>query len=671
MSGDYFDKNPLPDKAACRSAETDPIDVPPDNSLELCAEDICYTGPADGDTVKDAIDGLENSLAGKMDTLVYDSDVSGSVDNSERLGFQEPDYYLNRNNHSGQQSATTVSYDNAGTPITSTDVQGAISELATTGAGTFIGLNDTPADYTGAAGSALAVTAGEDGIEFVPLTGGGDMLKSVYDTDNTGIVDNAEALGGNTPDYYAAAADLTSHVGDTANPHGVTTAQIGAATDADLAAHTGDTANPHNVTLAQVGGEADLGVPATDGQLLRSDVDGTRYWSDPDPITNTYYPGDATSDGQPTVSEAWNDYDSRTGPYSKTPLEFVYFGWGANDYRYVGPVTSGEIGTTTDADWMILQGGTVAWGNIIGELSAQTDLQAALDAKADGSALDAHIGDTANPHGVTAAQVNAEPALGNPTIDGQVLTSTAAGARSWATVGDMNRATYDTDNSGVVDDAELLGGQTPSYYLSRLNHTGSQAATTVDYDNTGTNITATEVQGAITELDGRTGSKWQDGTGNIFYDGSVGIGTSGAYFAEQFKIYSPDSDVDVLFRTENGNCTLLAENGTYAARFNVNTIGTVYIGHESLSAGGYASFYHADSGGRVGFLSVTNSSTAGAIAYEFENNTGSGYSTLLTIYDSGDADFLGNITAANFPLDLLQRVIDLEAKVAALEAQIQ
>ena len=35
--------------------------------------------------------------------------------------------------------------------------------------------------------------------------GGGDMLTSVYDTNNNGVVDNAEALGGQAPSYYAAA----------------------------------------------------------------------------------------------------------------------------------------------------------------------------------------------------------------------------------------------------------------------------------------------------------------------------------------------------------------------------------------------------------------------------------------------------------------------------------
>ncbi len=45
--------------------------------------------------------------------------------------------------------------------------------------------------------------------------------------------------------------------------------------------------------------------------------------------------------------------------------------------------------------------------------------------------LDTHTGNTGNPHSTTAAQVGAEPALGNPAADGYVLSSTAAGVRSW------------------------------------------------------------------------------------------------------------------------------------------------------------------------------------------------------------------------------------------------
>ncbi len=49
------------------------------------------------------------------------------------------------------------------------------------------------------------------------------------------------------------------------------------------------------------------------------------------------------------------------------------------------------------------------WGNITGTLSNQTDLQTALDDKADDVDLTNHINDNNNPHSVTATQVG----LGN------------------------------------------------------------------------------------------------------------------------------------------------------------------------------------------------------------------------------------------------------------------
>lgn len=54
--------------------------------------------------------------------------------------------------------------------------------------------------------------------DAISFAGGGDMLKSSYDTTNTGNkVDtsiNSEKLGGNLPSYYAADSDLDNHTGD-------------------------------------------------------------------------------------------------------------------------------------------------------------------------------------------------------------------------------------------------------------------------------------------------------------------------------------------------------------------------------------------------------------------------------------------------------------------------
>lgn len=61
-------------------------------------------------------------------------------------------------------------------------------------------LNDDEDDPT-AAGT-FEVYNGTDG------TGAGDMTKAVYDTNNSGAVDNAEALGGHAPSYYATETEL-------------------------------------------------------------------------------------------------------------------------------------------------------------------------------------------------------------------------------------------------------------------------------------------------------------------------------------------------------------------------------------------------------------------------------------------------------------------------------
>lgn len=63
--------------------------------------------------------------------------------------------------------------------------------------------------------------------------GYGDMLKSAYDADGDGVVDNASQLGGQAPSYYAAAADVPTKVSDITNDAGFQTAsQVSAAIEA-------------------------------------------------------------------------------------------------------------------------------------------------------------------------------------------------------------------------------------------------------------------------------------------------------------------------------------------------------------------------------------------------------------------------------------------------------
>ena len=89
--------------------------------------------------------------------------------------------------------------------------------------------NPAPVNIKGPEGPAPAVTVSKVGkvatvtigTETFTLTDGadgagtGDMLKATYDTNNNGIVDNAEKLGGKEPAYYATAtavSDLSTRV---------------------------------------------------------------------------------------------------------------------------------------------------------------------------------------------------------------------------------------------------------------------------------------------------------------------------------------------------------------------------------------------------------------------------------------------------------------------------
>ena len=126
-------------------------------------------------------------------------------------------------------------------------------------------------------------------------------------------------------------------------------------------------------------------------------------------------------------------------------------------------------------------GGSVAWGSIVGTLSNQTDLQNALNDKADTASLAAvatsgDYDDLINTPTIPAAQVNSdwnavsgvEQILNKPTIPSAQIQSDWTQADNTqvdfiknkptlpATIGDMLKSVYDTDNDGVVDFAEAL-----------------------------------------------------------------------------------------------------------------------------------------------------------------------------------------------------------------------
>jgi hypothetical protein len=128
--------------------------------------------------------------SGDMLKSTYDTTNNGVVDNSEKLNNQAASFYLSRTNHTGTQSASSIT---------------GLASVATVG--TLDSLSDVVAS---------APTTGQilqwGGASWIPatVTGTGDMQKSVYDTTNNGVVDNSEKLNNQAASYYL---DRTNHTG--------------------------------------------------------------------------------------------------------------------------------------------------------------------------------------------------------------------------------------------------------------------------------------------------------------------------------------------------------------------------------------------------------------------------------------------------------------------------
>lgn len=99
--------------------------------------------------------------------------------------------------------------------------------------------------------------------------GTGDMLKSVYDADNDGVVDNTKRLDGKLAEQFSPAvhthvadAFTAGHVpvitaGGQLKDSGKTVADLGTqAAQTLIDEHVSDNANPHGVTAAQIGAAA-------------------------------------------------------------------------------------------------------------------------------------------------------------------------------------------------------------------------------------------------------------------------------------------------------------------------------------------------------------------------------------------------------------------------------
>ena len=85
--------------------------------------------------------------------------------------------------------------------------------------------------------------------------------------------------------------------------------------------------------------------------------------------------------------------------------------------------------------------------------------------KAENSALTSHTSNTSNPHSVTKAQVGLSDVDNTSDTDKPISTATQNKKKKKVNLtdatgtGDMLKAVYDTDNDGIVDEAEVITNQ--------------------------------------------------------------------------------------------------------------------------------------------------------------------------------------------------------------------
>jgi len=134
----------------------------------------------------------------------------------------------------------------------------------------------------------------DSAIQAVSGGGVGNMLKSTYDTDENGVVDDSERLGSQLPNYYLVWDNITgkpsayeplSHQLDSSTYHTVSGLTVGYFLKS-LSTTTFGFAF-HGLGYLDVGAEEALGNPTVDGRLLSSTIAGIRSWVPPYELPST------------------------------------------------------------------------------------------------------------------------------------------------------------------------------------------------------------------------------------------------------------------------------------------------------------------------------------------------------------------------------------------------
>lgn len=137
------------------------------------------------------------------------------------------------------------------------------------GASAFTALTDAPASYSGEGGKYVRVNAGASGLEFITLSGGGDMAKATYDPNDDGVIAAAQL-----DTSLATTANIATHAALTTGVHGAGTGLIAYAID--VANHAAVTTGIHGVGTSLIASTANItAAVSTHGGLSASHGAGT------------------------------------------------------------------------------------------------------------------------------------------------------------------------------------------------------------------------------------------------------------------------------------------------------------------------------------------------------------------------------------------------------------
>ena len=317
------------------------------------------------------------------------------------------------------------------------------------GSTTFIGLTDTPGDY--------------GGVDQILKSSGGDVVWSDANTDLT------VALSGDV------SGDSDSNTVDT----------VGGKAAADIA-DTVDQAdtNTSDISTLQSTKEQSLGNPSVDGQVLSSTTSGVRSWIDLGAgiSTDVTLQGDVTGQSSNTKVESVGGKSANNiaSTVDKTATHDTQIAdlQATKEDSLGNPSTDGQVLASTstgDRTWVVMQ--TVSKLPLGGDLSGTTD-NASVDTV--GSNTAAEINDAVSLTATNAADIDAlesgkEPDLGLPSSDGQVLSSTTAGVRSWVTTGGTTPENYPMagDVSGNTSNnvVDTVGGKSAADIATSVDQT--------------------------------------------------------------------------------------------------------------------------------------------------------------------------------------------------------